>query len=295
MEEKLLREKIRNLISENVDELIEDMKQWNASLEEAKGVSYEVENEVKNIVYDLQNYVNSFNIDYSKNNFQIKHLEVIHEVFGVKINFKINFYFFKNNDVYVQNEGNTTRLYKYVPSSKTVYISVYVIGKRIVKNTFNSKIAHEIRHAHQYKKTGKNNTELLHPVKYYQIVKDIQKEGFPQIIAHIKYLSSKYEQEAYSEELYNELMYSDEPPESYFRKTNPYLAYNMLKTCVKVLGTNKNNQELIEALSKWGYNYDDFLRKAHYAQQSFIKRLSRVLVQVQEDKIDTNPQFNYKK
>ena len=58
---------------------------------------------------------------------------------------------------------------------------------------------------------------------------------------------------------------------------------------------NKDNQKLLETLAKWEYNYNDFLKKAQYSQQNFIKRLSRIIVQVQEDKIDTNPQFNYKK
>ena len=47
-------------------------------------------------------------------------------------------------------------------------------------------------------------------------------------------------------------------------------------------------------INKLNNNYNDFLKKAQYSQQNFIKRLSRILVQVQEDKIDTNPQFNYK-
>ena len=291
--ENKLKEKIRRLVNEGITEISEDIKEWNITLEEAKGVSYEVENEVKKIVSELQIYVNNIPIDYTKNNFQTQRIETEKKVFGLDINFKITFYFFKNNDVYVQNQEYTKALYKYIPSSQTVYIFIYVIGNKIVRNTFNSKIAHEIRHTKQYKKTGKNNTELLHPRKYYEIVKDIQNEGFPKIVAHIKYLSSKYEQEEYGEELYNELMYSDEPPEVYFRETNSYMAYNALKKCIKIVQANKDNQKLLEALAKWGYNYNDFLKKAQYSQQNFIKRLSRIIVQVQEDKIDTNPQFNY--
>lgn len=292
--ENKLKEKIRSLVNEGISEISEDIKEWNITLEEAKGVSYEVENEVKKIVSELQIYVNNIPIDYTKNNFQTKRIETEKKVFGLNINFKITFYFFKNNDVYVQNQEYTKALYKYIPSSQTVYISIYVIGNKIVRNTFNSKIAHEIRHTNQYKKTSKSNTDLLHPIKYYKIVQDIKENGFPSIIAHIKYLSSKYEQEAYGEELYNELMYSDEPPEVYFRETNSYMAYNALKKCIKIVQTNKDNQKLLEALTKWGYNYNDFLKKAQYSQQNFIKRLSRIIVQVQEDKIDTNPQFNYK-
>lgn len=154
---KMLKDQIRNIVSGSIDDVVDNLKEWKASLQEAKGISYEVEKETKNIVSYLQNYLNRSHVDYSKDKFQIKQLETKHEVFGEKVNFKITFYLFKNNDIYVQNEGNARTLYKYVPSSKTVYISVYVIGKKIVKNTFNSKIAHEIRHALQYKKTGKHN------------------------------------------------------------------------------------------------------------------------------------------
>ena len=100
--ENKLKEKIRKLVNEG--EISEDIKEWNITLEEAKGVSYEVENEVKKIVSELQIYVNNIPIDYTKNNFQIKRIETEKKVFGLDINFKITFYFFKNNDVYVQNQ-----------------------------------------------------------------------------------------------------------------------------------------------------------------------------------------------
>lgn len=45
--ENKLKEKIRKLVNEG--EISEDIKEWNITLEEAKGVSYEVENEVKKI------------------------------------------------------------------------------------------------------------------------------------------------------------------------------------------------------------------------------------------------------
>ena len=44
-----LKEKIRRLVNEGISEISEDIKEWNITLEEAKGVSYEVENEVKKI------------------------------------------------------------------------------------------------------------------------------------------------------------------------------------------------------------------------------------------------------
>ena len=45
--ENKLKEKIRKLVNEG--ETSEDIKEWNITLEEAKGVSYEVDNEVKKI------------------------------------------------------------------------------------------------------------------------------------------------------------------------------------------------------------------------------------------------------
>lgn len=45
--ENKLKEKIRKFVNEG--EISEDIKEWNITLEEAKGVSYEVENEVKKI------------------------------------------------------------------------------------------------------------------------------------------------------------------------------------------------------------------------------------------------------
>ena len=113
---------------------------------------------------------------------------------------------------------------------------------------------------------------MLHPIKYYKIVQDIKEDCFPSIIAHIKYLSSKYEQEAYGEELYNELMYYDEPPEVYFRETNSYMTYNALKKCIKIVQANKDNQKLLETLAKWEYNYNDFLKKSSIFTTKFYKK-----------------------
>lgn len=272
---------IKEFIKRELPTLIDDVIELNQAIEEAKGISSEVEEVVKELNDFFQEEIDNTPKNYLKNDFWEKNFSYTAEVFGKDVNFNVKVYYFKNINSYNNNRDKTNYLYKYVPSSNTVYISIYVIGDKIIKNTFNSKLAHEIKHYHQYIKTGYNQ---LHSTKYYDILKNIDsKNPYERTISNIVYLSSDYEQQAYTEELYNELMYSEAPYSSIIYSTNTYKAYESLKKSIAQAEKYSTDSNFINALKQYGYNFDDFIRKANFAKRNFIKKIGRTITQYQED------------
>lgn len=192
-------------------------------------------------------------------------------------------YFFRDYASLRKNYSIIKELYRYVSEKREIIITVVVVNREIVTNTFSTKLAHEIRHALQYHKTRRR---LLHSPKYYQDVYDETGEQINGLIGEIIYLSSRYEQEAYGEEMYNELMHSLEPIDYDYRNCNGWLAYQRLGKLIEILEKNKDNQGLINDITTKGYPFEKFLSCANKAKQRFLKRLARAIILAKKNKIE---------
>ena len=258
-------------------------KELNEAVNEELGISKDVENAVKSVSEIIKDYIEKYPVDYSKNDFFFEDATLPISLFGENMKLFLKIYFFKDYNSWRKNYGIIRELYQYVNGKKEIIITIVVVNRDIISNTFSTKLAHKIRHALQYNKTKKR---LLHSSKYYQNVYDKTGSQINGIVGEIIYLSSKYEQEAYGEEMYNELMYSSEPIDFVYKSCNGWAAYERLKKLIKILEANRNNAYLANDISKRGYSFDKFLKKVNNAKHRFLKRLARAIVQVKKDRID---------
>ena len=134
--------------------------------------------------------MNNVNVNYSKNSVQKAKYEFQSELFNHKINVYLEAYFFKDAEIYNQYTNLIRYFYQYNNHTNTIYLTSVVIGKDVIPNTLPTKLAHEILHAFQYEKTGK---DLLHPMKYYENIKGLvgEQNDIIKSIKTIIYLSSE--------------------------------------------------------------------------------------------------------
>lgn len=265
---------------------LSEEKALNEAIDEAMGISAEVEKEAERFVNAIQTKLREICPCYNRAGGYMTTVDFTDRLFEDKVNIKVRAYFFRDEHTYLYNlkKSMVNYIYSYIHSSNTIYLTTVVVGSDFIPGTLHSKVAHEIRHALQYKKSKKGRNELLHTQKYYTIRNNIMEGGLKSAVANIVYLSSKYEQESYGEELYNELMYCNAPYQSYVFKTNPYMAYTMLRESIEYIEQNKNTPELLSILGKYGYQYNFFIAKAKKAKERFLKRLSRAVAQAVSDK-----------
>lgn len=265
---------------------LSEEKALNEAIDEAMGISAEVEKESERIVDAIQTKLRGIYPCYNRAGVYLTTVALTDRLFDDKVTIKVRAYFFRDEHCYLYNlkKSMVNYIYSYVHSSSTIYLTAVVVGGDFVPGALRPKVAHEIRHVLQYKKTKQGRNELPHTQKYYTIRNMIMEGGLKSAVANIVYLSSKYEQESYGEELYNELMYSNAPYQSYVFKTNPYMAYTMLRESIEYIEQNKNSAELLSILGKYGYQYKFFIAKAKKAKDRFLKRLSRAVAQAVSDK-----------
>lgn len=265
---------------------VSEERALNEVIDEAMGISAEVEKESERIVDIIQTKLRGISPCYNRAGGYLTTVNFTDRLFDDKVTIKVRAYFFRDEHCYLYNlkKSMVNYIYSYVHSSSTIYLTTVVVGGDFIPGTLPSKVAHEIRHALQYKKSKKGRNELLHTQKYYTIRNNIMEGGLKSAVANIVYLSSRYEQESYGEELYNELMYCNAPYQTYVFKTNPYMAYTMLRESIEYTEQNKDNPELMNILKKYGYQYSFFIAKAKKAKDRFLKRLSRAVAQAVSDK-----------
>ena len=211
-----------------------------------------------------------------------KKYESIHRIIWNNITDKSMIYFFDGLSSYLKLRKHISYSYKFVNETKTLYITVITINRNIVINTFTPKLAHEIRHALQYKKTGR---KYLHNYQYYDAtLKLFDKNPIIKAVSNIIYLSSRYEQESYAEEMYNELLFNNKDISSLYKETNSWKAYEAMKKCLELVIKNKNHQEVKNEIEKRGYTIEKFLQIAEKSCRRFLKYLSRAIVMAQKGK-----------
>lgn len=280
-------------------QLREDMV-WESALMEERGISREVEREVHGVVRSIGEYVKTVPVDYSGEGFFHRDERMETTVFGEDVKFEIKFYFFRDYRTYLRYQSHIRYIYQYIRQRNTVMMTVVVINRDIITNTFNGKIAHEIRHALQYVKINKgkiNKPSCYRAVEVLRgkpLLSNFDKNGkqvapidYDVEVANIIYLSSKYEQEAYGQEMYNSIMYSSELPFLAYRHNNAYYAYQRLKESVKVVKEGGGNG-LAAALERYGLSQERIVRKGENAVRKFFKRLIRAYSQADNDRIDYN-------
>lgn len=285
---------VREAVVKDLTDRIDEIREWERAVDEARGVSGEVENATNKIVRYIRYQVGQMSIDYSKKKYYKKQIEFGWKLFGSIVKFCVTVHYFKNNDVLANELPNIKQQYEYKPKDNTVYITVLVGGKSYLATNFDSKIAHEIRHVMQYRKEWEHDNDLLHPDEYYELRDKEKKTECEKLIASVMYLTSRFEDESYGEELYSELMGASEPLDSYIYKTNPYCAYRQLKKDIDVLERHGGTAEASDILSKFGYSFDRFLKRSKRACDKFLKRIARVYSLACERKHENNPCENYR-
>lgn len=274
---------------------------WEDALREERGVSMEVEQEISSVMKAINDYVKTVPVDYSGEGFYPDKGDMDITIFGESVRFEIMFYFFRDYRAYLRHQSHIRYIYQYIRQRNTVMMTVVVINRDIVTNTFNGKIAHEVRHALQYSKINKKK---INKPAYYKAADFLKGKSLPsnsdengkQVrpidynieVANIIYLSSKYEQEAYGQEMYNSIMYSDEIPFLAYRHNNAYYAYQRLKESVRVVREGEGESSLAAALGRYGLTQERIVRKGENAMRKFFKRLIRAYSQAENDKIEYN-------
>lgn len=264
---------------------ITENAELNDSINEALGISNEVEKEVEKIGDIIIKYVKNLPISYRYNDFYPQTKDIKSVLFGEEMIFKLQMYFFKDIETYFRNKDIIQYFFQYSNDTKTVFITIVVINKDVVFNSLTTKLAHEIRHTLQYNKTKR---KLLHSKSYYQNVYDSTGKKTNGDISEIIYLCSPYEQEAYGQELYNELLYYALPFKLQYKKCNGWQAYERLVKLINWVKNNPKDPKIINDITKRGYTVEEFLVKAENGRKKFIRRLGRAIVQAEKDKISFN-------
>lgn len=257
-------------------------------INEERGISKEVQNEANEIYSEIDEFISNINFDYSNNKFFTLNYEFDISIFNEVIKTKIILRCFYNYNIYLQLHKKIEDYYYYNNKTKTLCLSIHIIGNKPLHFTFPTKLAHEIRHNLQYKKT---NYEYLHPTSYYaNLAKLKNNEPFNKDIQNIIYLSSKYEQQSYGDELYSELKFLS--PDSYLdviNKCNSYLAYKTFINSINNIENNKDNKLLIDKINSFGFNdINDFINKAKYSARQFLKRLGKAISLYMDERQDSN-------
>ena len=258
-------------------------RELDEAINEELGISQEVEDAVTNVSKVVNDYVNDYLINYRKNDFFFDDVTLPISLFGENMRLLLKMYFFRDYTSLRKNHNIIRELYQYINGKKEIIITIVIVNRSIVSNTFSTKLAHEIRHALQYNKTRRR---LLHSPQYYQNVYDENGKQINGIIGEIIYLSSRFEQEAYGEEMYNELMYSSEPIDFAYKNCNGWAAYKRLGQLLRIVEDNRENPNLVNDITKRGCTFDRFIEKSNKAKHRFLKRLARAIILAKKNRID---------
>lgn len=268
----------RNLVREIVLEMVD----------EAKGVSSEVEEEARAFTRDLMEIIDEMKYDYNTNPHgrNVEYLDC--NLFGLDITIKLIVHFCENEKIFHEQCKGRVGEYRYDNGKRLLTITVYKVGDTVVNNTMETKLSHEFRHVQQYAMYKKPKGSYLLNPSYYGAVNEIGKGYLETAVGNAIYLSTRFESEAYGEELYNELMISDKPLEQAFKESNSYQAYQSLINSLRIIVANKDKQNLHDVIKKHGHQYNHIIRKGKNTCGLFRKRLIRAYTQAVEDKKKEN-------
>lgn len=278
-------------------EELETMYVFNDILNEERGISKEVQNAVSGINNDLYDYYQSSiepNINYDTNLYYNTIDEFDISLFNKKYTLRINWLFYKDKKIYNKYRNAENELYYFNNNEKLIEISIIIINKNIVLNTFTTKLAHEIKHSFQCQKFNIEQNKLLQKDSYYKKrnikPNNIAEEHFKTII----YLSSQREQEAYAEELYRELC--EIKPLHYYEvinHCNSYLIYKKLEKSIKYFEENKNNFDVQNIIKQYNYKLNSFIKKAKINCNNFLHRLGKAISLYEEEKYALKHIYEY--
>lgn len=285
-------------------------------LVEEQGIAREVQNETTTVFKEVCNIVKSkmpvnFNQFNKEGLYNIVDEQQI-KLFGIDMILLANLYFFKDAESYMscRNKGLINELYSYdhngVKNNRDkscLIITTMTVGTQILPVNLFSLIAHELRHAYSYFKSGKDN---FVDANYDTAVKvltgrddnnsrklwngNIAVERTRQSIAYMVYLSQKTEWQSYADELYSEL--NRRKPARYFEilpECNPYIHYMNFKRNIEELEKNKND-DIVKNILVMYYNVYDvnkFINKLKKCLQNFHWYLSRAIGRYLADREET--------
>lgn len=259
---------------------IDDSDELNEAITEEMGISREVEDTVDRVSDNIEEYIKTVPLSFSSTHMLARKYATVESIFGNEININTMIYFFDSMSSYLKLRRNISYSYKFTNESKTLYITVVAINRNVIVNTLTPKLAHEIRHALQYKKT---NRKYLNNQQYYDATRSLfDKDTVVEAVSDIIYLSSRYEQESYAEEMYNELLFSDRDITSSYKNTNSWMAYESMKKNIRLIMENKKQQSIRKEIEKRGYSVDRFLQIAEKSRRRFLKYLSRAVIMAQK-------------
>lgn len=252
-------------------------KRFLDSLLEERSVSREAQSEANELGECMEEIVDSIEPQYNDQGIAVVDGTNDTELFGKDIRICFKIYLFRDFEAYKKQRRIINYFYKYFNQSKTIHLTIVVIAGKVMYDTNQTKLAHEILHALQYEKSGK---ELLHNEKYYQNIEGLTQEQDEIIymIKYIIYMSSHYEQEAYANELYSEL--NMRKPENYLdvlSRCNGYLSYKNLETYYNRIKELKDDELVKKTLEDYGYSIGYFLKNAEVAVKNFSRRIGRVV------------------
>ena len=264
-------------LKENKNIKFESSKLFMDSILEERGISRQIQNDAKDFIDYIQNYISENEIEYNQYGFMEKYDEFESEVNDNPIYISLHEYFFKDSETYKKYKHIINYFYQYNNHSKTVYLTIIAIDKKLLPTTFITKMVHELMHRLQYDKSEK---ELLHTEKYYNNINGLTKEqdDIVRAIKNIIYLSSHYEQEAYANELYSELIFFK--PKSYLdylNHCNSYIAYKNFEKDLKKIEELKNEEFIKSILIDYGYSVDYFIKQANISLKRFARKIGRAI------------------
>ena len=273
---------------------VQGPSELNEAIDEALGVSQEVENATNEVKTYLEDYIKTipYSERYKYEGMNIKTLDITRRIFNQDVNFKISIFFFQDWSTLRKNRNLNINQYSYVNRTKTLYLSIVVVGDEIILSTFSPKIAHELRHALQYEKTSKPSLVSL---RYYQLTADMdtsledddvpdENYNFRGRIPFLLYLCSQYEQESYAEEMYNELMFSEDISDYAYKKTNPWTIYDNGRRILNRVKRNMSTPRVLQVIKGLGYDPHTFVEAREKDLRNFLKKLGRAIVQAKKDK-----------
>ena len=273
---------------------VQGPSELNEAIDEALGISHEVEDATKGVKDYVESYIKTipYSERYKYEGMNVISLDISRKLFGQEINFKISIFFFQDWSILRKNRNLNMNQFSYVDRTKTIYLSIVVVGDEILLNTFSTKIAHELRHALQYRKTLKPS---LVSMNYYKRIEDMdtnveddtvsdENYNFRGKIPFLIYLSSQYEQESYAEEMYNELIFSKDIVDSSYKETNPWRIYENGRKILNRVKRNMSNPRVLQAIKGLGYDPNTFIKAREKDLSNFLKKLGRAIVQAKKDK-----------